>query len=786
MPQNRSAEEYSDLFLPLQALSTEERQRRGYRAERLIKYLLEAEGLEPVGSFRNVGEQIDGAFSYQGRHFLVEIKWRGNPSGLDAIASLKLKVAGKLAGTLGIFISLNRYSKEALEQLPIGRALDVLLWDGQDIQAILRDDITFRGLLSEKLQAAARKGEIYLRASDVLPGRKNPRDMGAFLSLLKKELELLNPTSRYVNLARLFVAPAEYEEIEKLLSREYLAVITGDPHTGKTYTALHLAFRLFEQKGLRPNWITFDSLQYLFQESGYTIESFVAENLAADRVTVIEDPFGPNWPREIAGFTCGLPQLVQEAKLRQAMTILTTRDSIAEQVLKSEAESYLAANSRRIRLGRSYGVAELGRIARSYIELYQPKWATPDPDRTVQEVVEGLQAPHNIEIFLRATAAETRYQEAIRRLNAFKGVETELASWFASLDHADKVLLATTGLCYDSFRGLEDAQAMAVSLARRNEIEASKVHLELFLQRFRDVFTVTERKRVERGHQMVSWHFGVIHTSHPPIITYLEFRFCHPSYLAALRQSLATDPILRTTFEKLVTVFIERAYNQELDFVERTLLSYGLYRLIVDYAGFVPARLKAEFGRRFALNKDRRDRALFVFRLVQNMGNLDSFGYGLLQQAGRSAGGEVEKDFDMERSLVLEGIFWTYWALPPELQDWALKTVNAALDDPFWGVQDKLAYLCFEQFQHKWLDDPYSYTMAFSIPVPRALPIDIKAILETLGRGDNRILRTIAIGLYRVNEVGEQCAELHAALARSPDEVVRRALQGDYDPWDWV
>jgi hypothetical protein len=41
-------------------------------------------------------------------------------------------------------------------------------------------------------------------------------------------------------------------------------------------------------------------------------------------VTVIEDPFGYNWPREITGFTGGLPQLVQEAKLRRARTILTT------------------------------------------------------------------------------------------------------------------------------------------------------------------------------------------------------------------------------------------------------------------------------------------------------------------------------------------------------------------------------------------------------------------------------------------------------------------------------
>jgi len=139
-----------------------ETQSRGFDLERLMYDLFELFDLDPKASFRNTGEQIDGAFSLAGTDFLFEAKWRKEQSGACDLDAFSCKVRRKLENTLGVFLSINGFSLEGVTAHSSGRAVLVLM-DGADLMAVLEERIDLVSLLQRKKQHAARTGNIYLR-----------------------------------------------------------------------------------------------------------------------------------------------------------------------------------------------------------------------------------------------------------------------------------------------------------------------------------------------------------------------------------------------------------------------------------------------------------------------------------------------------------------------------------------------------------------------------------------------------------------------------------------------
>ena len=78
-------------YMPL--LTDPDHQRRGYRLEKILRSLFEICDLDPRVSFKIVGEQIDGAFSFETTDYLFEGKWQQEPVGAAALDVL----AGKLS-----------------------------------------------------------------------------------------------------------------------------------------------------------------------------------------------------------------------------------------------------------------------------------------------------------------------------------------------------------------------------------------------------------------------------------------------------------------------------------------------------------------------------------------------------------------------------------------------------------------------------------------------------------------------------------------------------------------
>lgn len=87
-------------------------QERGYALERLLTRLFELFDLDPKASFKVVGEQIDGAFSFDGTDYLLEARWRKEPSSGDALDHFSKKVERKLENTLGLFLAINGFETD--------------------------------------------------------------------------------------------------------------------------------------------------------------------------------------------------------------------------------------------------------------------------------------------------------------------------------------------------------------------------------------------------------------------------------------------------------------------------------------------------------------------------------------------------------------------------------------------------------------------------------------------------------------------------------------------------
>ena len=145
----------------LKTVSSPEAAERGYELERIMYDLFELFDLDPKASFRNTGEQIDGAFSFEGTEYLFEARWRKEPVAVDALDAFSGKVNRKLENTLGVFLSMNGFSKDGITAHSKGRP-SIILMDGADMMAVLEERTEFVSLLLRKKRHAAQTGNIFL------------------------------------------------------------------------------------------------------------------------------------------------------------------------------------------------------------------------------------------------------------------------------------------------------------------------------------------------------------------------------------------------------------------------------------------------------------------------------------------------------------------------------------------------------------------------------------------------------------------------------------------------
>lgn len=148
-------------------VSSRQPQRRGYQLEKIIRELFDLFDLDPRASFKIVGEQIDGAFTFESTDYLFEGKWQQEIVGASDLNVLAGKLSRKLDNTLGLFLSINGFSDDGVKAHSSGRRVMILM-DGSDLMAVLEGRIDLIQLLLRKRREASQTGNIYLRIHEIL------------------------------------------------------------------------------------------------------------------------------------------------------------------------------------------------------------------------------------------------------------------------------------------------------------------------------------------------------------------------------------------------------------------------------------------------------------------------------------------------------------------------------------------------------------------------------------------------------------------------------------------
>jgi len=70
-------------------------------------------------------------------------------------------VAGKLYGR-GLFISVSGFSAEVVRSLIMGKEIQTLFVDGEDLILVIEGHLNFREMIDRKVKAAQTRGLIYV------------------------------------------------------------------------------------------------------------------------------------------------------------------------------------------------------------------------------------------------------------------------------------------------------------------------------------------------------------------------------------------------------------------------------------------------------------------------------------------------------------------------------------------------------------------------------------------------------------------------------------------------
>jgi hypothetical protein len=144
-------------------------QPRGFALDELLRDLFDAFDLDPKASFKVTGEQIDGGFTLDNEHFLIEAKWESKPADRASLDVFAAKVRRRSDNTLGLFVAISGFHPNAVAAHS-GERSTLVLMDGSDVYAVLDKRIDLRELLRRKRRCAAMQGRIMITATEILAG----------------------------------------------------------------------------------------------------------------------------------------------------------------------------------------------------------------------------------------------------------------------------------------------------------------------------------------------------------------------------------------------------------------------------------------------------------------------------------------------------------------------------------------------------------------------------------------------------------------------------------------
>lgn len=390
---------------------------------------------------------------------------------------------------------------------------------------------------------------INMRATE----ERRRRDFNIFARALGDTGESLGSNIVFRNIGSLYVRPFEYDDIVATLREHHIVCIVGEPHMGKTYTALYLLLAYY-QRGYTPRWemeiptpdvLEEKPLLERYHQAEYHGKWDIGKFVEPGQIVYIEDPFGKASEEELHLATSSesrfdlrwlLDAVTKRATVNQSRppkVIITSRRAVFERV--TEAQPALKDLVVEVRKGISYNEQMRREILRKYAELFESKWLEDSTveQQIIEQAVDGLLAPHNIYLFVNRSKDYTDPESLEQEISKSKEIVPALAADIALLPPLSQlVFVAAYATSFKpSFRSFprlhppfwrcyEHYQAFAQTLGYEAEEAADSL-----------------RSTVENWSSLLEGiALGRIGTTHQH---YAAVRFLHPSVAEATAQYIA-------------------------------------------------------------------------------------------------------------------------------------------------------------------------------------------------------------------------------------------------------
>lgn len=141
-------------------------QARGRKFETFLNDLFALFDLYPRAAYSLEREQIDGAFSFDTDDYIVEAKWLKGVVSREQLDVFARKIERKGKNALGLYISVNGYSGDALSEYEA--ASPFITMDGSDIFMILDGRVRLDDLLLRKKRYVNETGNCFYPAIKML------------------------------------------------------------------------------------------------------------------------------------------------------------------------------------------------------------------------------------------------------------------------------------------------------------------------------------------------------------------------------------------------------------------------------------------------------------------------------------------------------------------------------------------------------------------------------------------------------------------------------------------
>ena len=308
---------------------------------------------------------------------------------------------------------------------------------------------------SGKFDNFFRKLRFYIeKESDETKIQSIVQPIEGFLRSIGYEHELKVPHSRFRNLPDLYVKPTEYDDICSKLEEQHVVFIIGEPHLGKTYTALYLLWDYY-QKDYETLHIRHDRLVSLLHQHDGEMKKLLQDLFASEnglpRVIHFDDPFGETMERRTDAFAKELDNFLDLARGYEHLRVIVTtrlnifRESMAEVNDRIKIEEL----EKDLRVHTSYRRDILLDILHRYTHFYNPLWASDEKIIAAldEQLPDLLPAPHNVEFFVRTSEKLTSLEDVLNHVEKSKEMIKALGDWMASLPDHQQLFLMWLEVC---------------------------------------------------------------------------------------------------------------------------------------------------------------------------------------------------------------------------------------------------------------------------------------------------------------------------------------------------